>query len=130
MTVKKMQTISLSTIHKQSMRLTTHFYVDDGLTGTDSPKEAIDLHEQLQALFSKGGFLLRKWNSIDPTALRHTPAELRDSQCNVDHFRLTIADLPPLEGITKRILVSDIAKTFDVLGWFSPSIIKVKINLQ
>ena len=145
-----MQTISLSTIHKQSMQLKTHFYVNDGLTGTDSPKEAIDLHEQLQGLFSKGGYLLRKWNSIDPTALRHTPAELRDSQCkhlipnsheyvktlgiewnaNVDHFRLTIADLPPLEGITKRILVSDIAKTFDVLGWFSPSIIKVKIHLQ
>ena len=36
------------------------FYVDDGLTGADSPKEAIDLHEQLQTLFSKGGFLLRK----------------------------------------------------------------------
>lgn len=29
-----------------------------------------------------------------------------------------------------RILVSDIAKTFDVLGWFSPTIVKVKILLQ
>ena len=28
------------------------------------------------------------------------------------------------------MLISDIAKTFDVLGWFSPSIIKVKILLQ
>ena len=49
---------------------------------------------------------------------------------NADHFRLTIADLPPIEDVTKRILVSDIAKMFDVLGWFSPSIIKVKILLQ
>ena len=126
------------------------FYVDDGLTGADSPKEAIDLQEQLQALFAKGGFLLRKWNSSDPTVLQHIPPELRDSQCmhlipdsheyvktlgiewnaNADHFRLTIADLPPLEDVTKRILVSDIAKTFDALGWFSPSIIKVKILLQ
>lgn len=47
-----------------------------------------------------------------------------------DHFRLTVADLPPLESITKRLLVSDIAKTFDVLGWFSPSTIVVKILLQ
>ena len=31
--------------------------------------------------------------------------------------------------ITKRALVSDIAKTYDILGWFSPAIIKVKILL-
>ena len=38
--------------------------------------------------------------------------------------------LPPLESITKRALVSDIARTFDALGLFSPSIIKAKILLQ
>ena len=48
----------------------------------------------------------------------------------MDHFRLTVADLPPLENVTKRLLVSDVAKTFDVLGWFAPSIIKAKILLQ
>ena len=48
----------------------------------------------------------------------------------LDDFRLTIADPPPLDNITKRVLVSDIAKTFDVLGWFSPATIKVKILLQ
>ena len=47
-----------------------------------------------------------------------------------DHFHLTITDLPPVDCITKRVLVSDIAKTFDVLGWFSPTIIKVKILMQ
>jgi hypothetical protein len=36
-------------------------------------------------------------------------------------------DLPPLESITKRVLVSDIAKTYDVLGWFS---LRSKILLQ
>lgn len=49
---------------------------------------------------------------------------------NSDHFRLTIADLPPLANVTKRLVVSDVAKTFDVSGWFSPAIIKVKILLQ
>lgn len=42
----------------------------------------------------------------------------------IDHFRLAVAGLPPLESVTKRMLVSDVAKTFDVLGWFSPAIIK------
>ena len=32
--------------------------------------------------------------------------------------------------ITKKGLVSNIAKVFDVLGWFSPTIIQVKILLQ
>ena len=41
----------------------------------------------------------------------------------MDHFRLTVAKLPPLDNVTKIVLVSDIAKTFDVLGWFSPATI-------
>ena len=48
----------------------------------------------------------------------------------MDHFHLTVTDLPPLENVTEHLLVSNIAKTFDVLGWFAPSIIKAKIPLQ
>ena len=43
---------------------------------------------------------------------------------------ITVAKIPKADNLTKRLLVSDIAKTFDVLGWFSPSIIKIKILLQ
>ncbi len=28
------------------------------------------------------------------------------------------------------MLISDVSKTFDILGWFSPTIIKVKILFQ
>ena len=37
---------------------------------------------------------------------------------------------PFLEKVMKRALISDVAKTFNVLGWFSPVIIKVKILFQ
>ena len=47
-----------------------------------------------------------------------------------DHFRLTVAKLPPLENVTKQLLVSDVVTTFNVLGWFSPTLMKVKILLQ
>ena len=42
-----------------------------------------------------------------------------------DEFCLTVNKVPPPDPcrVTKRALVSDIAKTFDVLGWFSPTII-------
>ena len=115
------------------------FYIADGLTGTESIEEAIELQGQLQALFSQGGFLLRKWNSSVPTILQRIPFQLREIQsmhsiprpdeytktlgiewnASMDHFRLTVAKLPPLQQITKCVLVSDITKTFDVLGWFS-----------
>ena len=128
----------------------TAFYIDDCLTGANSVEEAIDLHQQLLHLFAKGGFLLRKWNSSNPNVLHHIEPEYRDTQsthhiptpdeytktlgiewnANLDHFRLTVASLQETDNMTKRALVSDIAKTFDVLGWFSPSTIKAKILLQ
>ena len=126
------------------------FYVDDGLTRADSIQEAIKLQKQLQDLFGRGGFLLRKWNSNQPDVLQHLPPELRDTNqtqtlllqeeytntlgiewnTTTDHFRLTISNLPTVDVVTKRVLVSDVAKTFDALGWFSPAIIKVKILMQ
>ena len=56
------------------------FYVDDRLTGADSVEEALQLQKQLQELFSRGGFLLRKWNSSEATVLQHIAPELWDSQ--------------------------------------------------
>ncbi len=55
------------------------FYVDDGLTGADSVDQAIQLQGQLQESFMKGGFLLRKWNSSDPTVLENVTPELKDT---------------------------------------------------
>ncbi len=126
------------------------FYVDDALTGANSREEAVQLQNQLQELFSRGGFVLRKWNSSDSSVLDHISSEMRDCQethgiqdsdqptktlgfewnTRSDHFHLTIASLPPIDCITKRALVSDIAKTFDALGWFAPTLIQAKILLQ
>ena len=63
------------------------FYVDDCLTGADSVEEGIELYRQLQALFAKADFLLRKWNSSSPSVLEGVPHELRD-----DKNSLTISD--------------------------------------
>ena len=73
----------------------TSFYVDDGLTVADSIDEAISLQKQLQTLFAKGGFLLRRWNSISLSVVEQINPELRDSQ-NV----LSIMESP---GYTKHL---------------------------
>ena len=126
------------------------FYVDDCLTGADDPNSALILQQQLADLFARGGFLLRKWNSSDPSVLEKIPQELRDTNhtqtisevneytktldiewnVSTDGFRLTIAEFSPDSTITKRRMVSDVAKVFDVMGWFSPAILKMKILLQ
>ena len=48
-----------------------NFYVDAGLTGADMVTEAIELQRQLQEMFSKDGFLLRKRNSNNPDVVRN-----------------------------------------------------------
>lgn len=109
-------------------------------------KLEVDMH----ALIKKGGFLLQIWSSSDPSVLKRIPKDLRDSQATVllsdsdqytktlgiewnasqDHFCVKVTELPPIECMTKRSLVSDVAKTFDTLGWYFPTIIKAKILLQ
>ena len=48
--------------------------------GANSVSEAIELQKELQELFSRGGFLLRKWKLNEPAALPHLPPHLVD-QC-------------------------------------------------
>ena len=38
------------------------------------------MHNQLQDLFDKAGFLLHKWNSNEPIVLEHIKPELGDSE--------------------------------------------------
>lgn len=94
-------------------------------------EEAVELQQQLQNLFCRTGFLLFKWKSSESAILLHIPLKLQDAQsillilglqqytktlgiewnATLDHFCLAVTELPPL------------------LGWFSPTIIKVKILL-
>jgi hypothetical protein len=127
------------------------FYVDDGLTGANSVNEAVILHKDLQSLFSRGGFTLQKWNSNDSTVIQSISPEIRDTRdvhnisdlestytktlglewnTKTDQFRLNPINSSLSRDITKRTLVSDVAKLFDVMGWFAPVIIKAKILLQ
>ncbi len=98
------------------------FYVNDGLTGTDSIPEALALRVELQELFARGQFLLRKWRSNSLEVLNHLTPDLKESPVSdtlalseeysktlglewnsqLDMFRITVSDLPSLERLTKR----------------------------
>ncbi len=95
--------------------------------------------------------MLRKWNSSHPRVVQAIFPDIRESRdvhpisdsehaytktlglewnTITDEFHLTISKLPSSEIMTKRILLSDVAKVFDVLGWFAPATLSMKILLQ
>ena len=49
---------------------------------------------------------------------------------SVDDCLCSVGAAPRIENYTKRQVISDIALTFDILGWFSPTTILVNIMLQ
>ena len=126
------------------------FYVDDGLVGAETIQEARKLCSQLQELFGNGGFVLRKWKASEDSVLDKVPDHLKDEvtdqeivkderltkvlgmewNSNLDAFRPLIYSIASDKPLTKRNFVSEIARIYDILGWCSPTIIKVKILLQ
>ena len=105
----------------------TSFFVDDCLTGSNDVDTAIALQKQLCDLFSRGGFILRKWNSNDSQVIDHISPELLEnanihsiSDTNTytktlglewntvtDTFQLTIPDLSSSQPLTKCLMYLD-----------------------
>ena len=127
------------------------FYVDDLLTGAETPDQALTIFNQLRSLLAKGFLDLRKWrcsslavlDSIDPSPREKVPVqELTESQPSMYPKALgvewdsskdemsTALSLPDKYSSTKRGIISDVARTFDVLGWLAPTIVLMKVLYQ
>ena len=124
------------------------FYVDHCLSGADSPGEALKLEQELCQLLAEGKMLLRKWRSNSAEVLQQIPEQIREMTdltisdparslktlgvhwaTATDEFHIATPDLP--EGpATKRVISSAGARTFDVLGWYAPALLYIKILLQ
>ena len=127
------------------------FYVDDLLAGADTVDGAVALYQSLRSLLQKAGFDLKKWRSSSEAVLAAIPPDLQEplpEQELVDEHAtaypktLGIAwdsrrevmaaqvQLPATYTSTKRGIISDTAKSFDVLGWLAPFIINMKNLFQ
>ncbi|XP_043263590.1 uncharacterized protein LOC122403871 [Colletes gigas] len=119
-------------------------YVDDLLTGADTYTEAINLREQTIRLLKLGGLHIRQWASNEPRLLTGLPeAQMHTKyfgdatvktlgvswQARDDHITYSVD--PNIETrVTKRTILSTIAKIFDPLGLLAPVITTAKLLMQ
>ena len=112
-------------------------------------KEAKKKQEEIINLLKVGSFPIRKWSSNEAELVKWLPSEmlavaplvLFDNSTSLailgiswrphnDKFRFEI-DVQPLSSVvTKRSILSSIARIFDPMGWLSFIVISVKILLQ
>ncbi|XP_047988416.1 uncharacterized protein LOC125228022 [Leguminivora glycinivorella] len=125
------------------------FYMDDLITGAETEAEALRIFNEMNELMRSGGFELQKWNTNSKTLLdkivgnkessdqtvhlklNHTMKVLGVSwNRDTDNFEYTL-NLSEVQGpITKRKVLSDVARLYDPLGWIAPVVVIAKIFIQ
>ncbi|XP_065086354.1 uncharacterized protein LOC135708281 [Ochlerotatus camptorhynchus] len=125
------------------------FYVDDLISGAETPEEAIELRRQLSEMLSSAGFPLRKWASNSSAVLAEIPSdqlaiqpfyEFSDEQSvtilgliwepKTDTLRFRIQLPIPATVFTRRNVLSYIAQIYDPLGLAGPVARATNIQLH
>ena len=124
--------------------ISSETYMDDTLSGGHSLPEALKKQNELINICKTAGFSLHKWIANDKILLNFPPTDLADSEATNDCFSLLGVSYNPSEDyfsfkirldefkkpITKRMVVSNISKLFDPLGWLAPVMITAKVIIQ
>lgn len=112
--------------------------------------EALQLRKELQQVLDRHELTLKKWRSNSKVVMDGIPVTLHEKETepepygkpnylktlgihwnsHQDQFHVSTSQLLLPAIVTKRALTSDIAKTFDVLGWFAPTTIVMKMLIQ
>ncbi|XP_039309629.1 uncharacterized protein LOC113004665 [Solenopsis invicta] len=125
----------------------SHLYVDDLLSGADSIEEARAIRDEIIALLARGGFSIRQWAANDErivndlaTSVLHAKFTFNEDRSfktlgitwstDGDELRYSINPIKITERITKRNILSEIAKIYDPLGLLGPVILYAKKMMQ
>ncbi|XP_075157744.1 uncharacterized protein LOC142231011 [Haematobia irritans] len=124
------------------------FYVEDLISGGNSVAEVNEIRKQVSHLLQKGNFQIRKWCSNDcsvldevPLADRETFLEFHDGtditktlglvwNPDLDNFVFTFSHISDNKPISKRNILSSIARFYDPLGLVGPIITRAKVLMQ
>ncbi|XP_060864276.1 uncharacterized protein LOC132940560 [Metopolophium dirhodum] len=125
------------------------FYMDDLMSGADTIDECSRLQKWRSAILASANLPLRKWFSNSSELLKPIGKSSNDplfalqigtedivkslglsGKPEADEFRFFVQHNPTRARSTKILLLSDLNRIFDPLGFLSPVLIKVKIFLQ
>jgi len=125
------------------------FYMDDLMTGADSMEDCCRIQKEVNSILDSAKMPLRKWCSnsqdiIEQMGKREGDTlftlEIGDGEIVkslglewkplLDQFFFTISPTLQPKCLTKRVILSDLNKIFDPLGFLTPVLIKGKIFLQ
>lgn len=128
--------------------LLENFAVDDALMGADNIEAAIALYKEITLLLKEGGFELKKWASNSHEVMREIDQE-DNKGTNLSLQETGVASVlglnwnPEKDGlyfkvrphssrpvVTKREVVSVVAKLYDPMGQLAPYVIRGKILIQ
>ncbi|XP_018400048.1 PREDICTED: uncharacterized protein LOC108777614 [Cyphomyrmex costatus] len=127
--------------------LKSHLYVDDLLTGANTILEARMIRDDIIALLARGKFSIRQWASNDrcvvddlATSALHANLVFKEDRAlktlgimwstSDDKIHYLTNPIKITERITKRNLLSDVAKIYDPLGLLSPIVLYAKRLMQ
>lgn len=133
-------------------RVINDFYMDDLLTGCNNTEEGLIIYKEMNSLLSKAGFELQKWMCNNENLLNKIK-EMNEGQGEIgeglqlkedeivkllgltwnrrsDDFQYSVTLSREPGPVTKRKIISHIAKLYDPLGWVAPSVIIAKILIQ
>ncbi|KAL7291680.1 hypothetical protein TKK_0014711 [Trichogramma kaykai] len=121
-------------------------YVDDLFFGARSAEETVRRRDELIALLASAGMRLAKWAAShteiveDLTGNKPEVVALRVDEAvstlglkwlpRLDCFTFQFKPVLTTSPVTRRTVLSDIARTFDPMGWLCPVLIVAKILLQ
>ncbi|XP_058445830.1 uncharacterized protein LOC131426993 [Malaya genurostris] len=127
------------------------FYIDDVLTGASSLEKAMEVKNQIVGLLNEGGFDAHKFCSNAESLLATIPEHQREGCVDItnptvntvmktlgiswnpkeDTFTFIVAECrDPKAQLTKRSILSQIARIFDPLGFVGPVITAAKLIMR
>uniref|UniRef100_A0ABD2X0V2 Reverse transcriptase domain-containing protein n=1 Tax=Trichogramma kaykai TaxID=54128 RepID=A0ABD2X0V2_9HYME len=127
--------------------LKNDLYVDDLLTGADTLSEMIQVRDEIISLLRRGGFDIRQWASNHHHALDNIEDKFVDLDCIIetnpvlktlgivwnsqdDKLLFKVNHIETTTKISKRVMLSEIAKIFDPLGLIGPIVFHAKRLMQ
>ena len=138
--------LSLFPETKAVSELKTNLYVDDFLSGADSIEEMSQIKIEAIDVMSKARMCLTKWSSnlceVRPMEKSFNESEFKYTESDAlkvlglkwnpvnDCFSFDCLTSPNEMIITKRLVLSFIARLFDPLGFLTPFSVKAKIIFQ